>query len=91
MIAVPMLKRVGLREKQAHATAILLILPVAALSFLVYAWKGIYDFSLFIPTAIGVTLGGLLGAKLLRRLSGKAVKIVFALLQAAAGIFLLFF
>ncbi len=91
MIAVPMLKGVGLQEKRAHATAILLILPVAFLSFLLYAWKGIYDFSVLLPTAIGVTAGGFLGAKLLSRLSGKSVRVVFAILQAAAGISMLFF
>jgi uncharacterized membrane protein YfcA len=43
-----------------------------------------------IPTALGVTAGGLVGAKLLGRLPVKTVNLVFALLQAAAGVFLLF-
>ena len=91
MIAVPMLQRTGLREKEAHATAILLILPVSILSFLFYAWKGLYDFSVLIPTSLGVTAGGVLGAWLLGRLPVKAVNILFALLQFAAGIFMFFF
>lgn len=33
MIAVPLLQRTGLDEKRAHATAILLILPISLFSF----------------------------------------------------------
>lgn len=91
MIAVPMLGKIGLREKEAHATAILLILPVSLLSFLLYAARGVYDLSVLLPTAIGVTAGGLLGAKLLGKLPVKAVETAFAVLQALAGAFLFFF
>lgn len=90
MIAVPMLVQTGLGEKTAHATAILVILPVSLLSFLLYAVRGVYDFSVLIPTALGVTAGGFLGAKLLGKLPTKAVNLVFALLQLSAGLFLFF-
>ncbi len=90
MLAVPMLQRGGLEEKRAHATAILLILPISLLSFLFYAFKGLYDYAVLIPTAIGVTLGGLLGAKLLGKLPEGTVRRVFAILQLFAGLFLLF-
>ena len=85
MIAVPMLKKTGLDEKKAHATAILVILPVSILSFLCYAIKGVYDFSVLIPTALGVTAGGLLGAKLLGKLPPRIVEFIFAFLQLIAG------
>ncbi len=91
MLAVPALKRTGLTEKGAHATAILLILPVSALSFLLYAIKGLYAPDVLLPTAIGVTAGGLFGAKLLSRLQAGSVRVIFALLQLAAGASLLFF
>ena len=90
MIGVPLLKRLGLKDKGAHATAILLILPVSLSSFILYAIKGLYDFSVLIPTAIGVSLGGFLGAKLLNKLPVKAVNLVFSALQAIAGLFLFF-
>ncbi len=88
MLAVPMLQGTGLDEKGAHATAILLILPISLLSFFFYAVKGLYDFSVLLPTAVGVTVGGLLGAKLLCKLPIKIVKLIFTCLQLAAGIFL---
>ena len=89
MLAVPLLQRTGLNEKAAHATAILLILPVSLLSFVLYVWRGFYDASVLIPTAIGVTAGGLLGAKLLGKLPVHTVNLIFAALQAVAGVFLL--
>ncbi len=90
MIAVPMLQKQGLEEKRAHATAILLILPISLFSFLFYAVKKTYSLSVLLPTAIGVTLGGFVGAKLLTRLNENAVRKTFALLQLLAGLFLLF-
>lgn len=91
MLAVPLLQRTGLEEKEAHATAILVILPVSLLSFVVYAVRGYSEFSVLIPTALGVVFGGILGAKWLKKLPTKTVNILFAALQALAGIFLCFF
>ena len=90
MVAVPMLAKTGMDEKRAHATAILLILPVSLVSFFFYFFRGLYDFSVLIPTAIGVSVGGALGAKLLGKLPVKMVNLLFALLQLTAGIFLFF-
>ena len=91
MIAVPLLIKTGLDEKRAHATAILVILPVSLLSFLLYAFRGYAELSVLVPTALGVTAGGILGAKLLGKLPVKTVNILFAILQALAGVFLFFF
>ena len=90
MLAVPALRLLGNEEKQAHATAIAVILPVSLLSFLWYFLGGLYDVNVLIPTALGTIAGGLVGAKLLRFLPQKAVKYVFAALQAVAGIWLIF-
>ena len=90
MLAVPLLHKFGYDEKTAHATAILVILPVSLFSFLLYAVRGLYDFSVLLPTAIGVSVGGLLGAKLLGKMPVKTVNLLFAALRAAAGAFLFF-
>ena len=90
MVAVPLLGGFGLEQRKAHATAILVILPVAALSFLLYAIEGLYDFSVLIPTALGVTAGGWLGAYFLDKLPIKIVHFIFCFLQLAAGVYLLF-
>lgn len=91
MIAVPLLSTTGMREKEAHATAILVILPISLISFILYAVRGFYAPSVLLPTALGVTAGGTVGAKLLGKLPTKTVNIVFAFLQLAAGLFLFFF
>jgi uncharacterized membrane protein YfcA len=91
MLAVPLLQKTGLSQQRAHATAILVILPVSAFSFLLYAWQGYADPSVLIPTSLGVTLGGFLGAKLLGKLPTKWLALTFALLQALAGIWLLLY
>ena len=90
MIAVPLLTKNGYAEKEAHATAILLILPISAFSFLLYVLHGLYDLAVLIPTAIGVSIGGFIGAVLLNKLPEKIVRLAFAVLQIVAGVFLLF-
>jgi uncharacterized membrane protein YfcA len=90
MLAVPLLRSLGLKEKQAHATAILIILPVSLLSFTIYCIGGFYEPYVLIPTALGVTAGGILGAKLLGKLPSKTVRWIFAFLQAAAGLYMFF-
>ncbi len=90
MIAVPALEKTGLDEKSAHATALLVILPVSAISFLFYAFGGFLETAVLIPTAIGVFFGGLLGAKLLSDMKTKWVNLLFAILQATAGVWMIF-
>lgn len=90
MLAVPLLTATGLDEKRAHATAILVILPVSLFSFILYALRGFYDAHVLVPTALGVTAGGTLGALLLGKLPVKTVNYIFAALQLAAGLFLFF-
>lgn len=87
MIAVPILQRaVGYDALRAHATAIAVILPASLTSGAVYLFFGLVPLQLFLPVAIGVAAGGFLGAKLLPRISARAVTFVFAALMFAAGI-----
>lgn len=86
MVVVPLLQTLGLREKEAHATAILIILPVSfagAIGYLVSISAG---WNVLIPCILGFTAGGLLGSKLLAFLPGKIVGYLFAALMLFAGI-----
>ena len=89
MLAVPVLQRAGLQEKNAHATAIAVIAPASFLSGAVYLVEGLVPMGVFLPVALGVLLGGALGAKLLGKLSLKAVSLLFELVMLAAGVRLL--
>ena len=72
MIVVPLLIFMLKREaKKAHATAILIILPMSIVSGMLYAVNKSLQLNVAIPTLIGVTIGGVLGAILLKKLSAK--------------------
>ena len=86
MIAVPLLEKIeGRGEKQAHATAIALILPACLVSAVVYLWAGLIPWEVFLPAALGVLAGGYLGAKLLPLMPPRATEFLFAALMLAAG------
>ncbi len=86
MVAVPILKAAGRDVKSAHATAIAVILPASLLSAAVYLFFGLVPFRILLPVALGVSLGGLAGAKLLPRFSSRALTFAFAAFMLAAGI-----
>lgn len=92
MIVVPLLIwLLGYPVKNAHATAILIILPFSVLSGLMYSSFGIVRLSYCLPVTLGVTAGGALGSFLLSGLSGKKIVVVFSLVMLAAGIKMLVF
>ncbi len=87
MLCVPLLNKLLKEEtKTAHATAILIILPICIVSAVIYVWNGYFEGLPTLYTGIGVVAGGIAGALLLKVLPAKAVSVVFALLMIAAGI-----
>ena len=86
MVAVPILRAAGKGARTAHATAIAAILPTSVLSGAVYLLRGLVPISLLLPVALGVTVGGLFGAKLLPRVSPNVLTVLFAVFMLAAGI-----
>ncbi len=87
MVAVPILSGVlGYPRKQAHATAILIITPVCAVSAITYIINGFVDLSIIIPAAIGNVAGGLVGAAFLGKLPKFWVDIVFIAVMLVAGV-----
>lgn len=92
MIVVPMLAfLVGLESKKAHATALIIILPVSIVSGLMYAVFGNFRLDIGIPVTVGVVAGGAAGAFLLKKLPPKWVVLIFAAVMLAAGVKMLFF
>ena len=86
MIAVPVLTLLlGKPQKTAHATANLIILPITIVSGLFYGMFGNFDFKVLLPTLVGVLIGGIMGALLLKNLSNKWVKIVFSIVIVCVG------
>lgn len=91
MVAVPLLeKALKLDNKRSHATAIAVILPISVVSSIVYALETRIDWINLLYVIIGVVAGGIVGAFLLKKLSGKVVRIIFVIIMLAAGIRMLF-
>ncbi|MEG9429476.1 MAG: sulfite exporter TauE/SafE family protein [Christensenellaceae bacterium] len=92
MIVVPCLKYLLKYETDsAHATAIAVILPLSVLSGIFYAAFGnvVWEPTLF--TTIGVTVGGIMGAVLLKKLSPPPITLIFSAVMAIAGVKMLLF
>jgi uncharacterized membrane protein YfcA len=87
MMCVPILEEVmKVDNKKSHATALAVMLPIGLLSSLVYLLRVHMDWYMFGFVGGGFVVGGVLGALLLRKLSGKIVRIIFILVVLAAGV-----
>ena len=92
MIVVPMLTILcSLKEKESHATAIAIILPLTVISGVIQILSNNYDLAIGIPTLIGSVLGGVLGGVLLKKINGKWLVKIFAVIMFIAGVKLLIF
>lgn len=89
MIAVPMLKKAGLEQKEAHANAVAVILPISVLSAVLYVIKGyvnISDSLPYIPTGV---VGSVIGTLILKKISPVWLKRIFGAFMVYAGVRLL--
>ncbi len=86
ILAVPILKKSGLTQKQAQANAVAVILPLTIISFIIYIKKeyvNFFDSLWIIPFSV---LGGLLGTFIFRKLSSAVLKKAFGAFMIWAGI-----
>ena len=90
LVLAMLLAVVKLHQKNAQATALLVILPLTAVSAAVYIIQGSVDWTPTLWAMLGVVLGGIAGALLLSKLKGNTAKIIFALVLVAGGIKMLF-
>ena len=79
----------GYEQARAHATAISIMLPLTAVSALIYVCNSAVDWSALLYVAPSLTLGSLLGAKLTGKLSAKWLNRIFSALMLAAAIWML--
>lgn len=78
MIIVPAFVHIfKLDEAEARATSVFAILPMVITSGLFYYNNNYVDWTLGIKCAFGGIIGGFIGAKLLRKLSDKVLKMIF--------------
>ncbi|MCH5165831.1 MAG: TSUP family transporter [Clostridiales bacterium] len=86
MLCVPLLQFRGMEAKRAHATALLVILPLCIVSASIYIANGYFDYNAVLCACIGVVAGGAVGAAALDKLNATAVSIIFALLMIGIGV-----
>lgn len=86
ILAVPILKKNGLTQKQAQANAVAVILPLTIISFIIYIKKDYVNFFnalWIIPFSV---FGGLIGTFVFRKLSSAVLKRIFGAFMIWAGI-----
>ncbi len=87
MISVPFMTYALKKEpKKSHATTMLVILPITVFSASTYILKGSIDWSITWQTAVGVLLGGVVGALILKKIPNKILTYVFGLVMIVAGV-----
>lgn len=78
-----------MKTKIAHATAILIILPISVVSGVIYAIKGAFDFNVFLPCLIGTIVGGVLGTFILSKLKNDIITLIFSIVMVGAGVMMI--
>ena len=68
-----------MEDKKARGTAVLCILPIVITSGFFYHKGNYINFKIGIYCAIGGIIGGIIGAKLLKKIPTKYVKILFTI------------
>lgn len=77
-VLVPLMERcLKLDEHRAHATAIPVILMMSAVSAFLYVRQGYFDLKLWLFVSIGGLAGGFLGARFLKKVPKKWLKVGF--------------
>lgn len=78
MILVPAFTHVlKLEDKKARATSVICILPMVIASGIFYYQNNYFNFKIGVLCAVGGAIGGIIGAKLLKKIDEKYFKIAF--------------
>lgn len=87
MVLVPLLReKCGLEARQAFATSVAIILPLCALSSIIYLFRGSLSLSTALPYLLGGAIGGLVGGKLFRQVNMVWLRRGFGLLLLYSGV-----
>lgn len=80
MIVVPALIHIfKLQDAKARATSVFAIMPMVIASGIFYYRSNYVDWRLGIKCAIGGIIGGAIGAKLLKKMSTRTLRILFVI------------
>ena len=87
LICVPTLEKVyKLKTKEAHATALAVMLPLSIISSIIYIINNKFNLFITLSVSAGVLLGGFLGAILLKRFNNAVIRWIFIAILFTAGV-----
>lgn len=87
MLVVPILIHCHkLEDKIAHATALLVILPISICSAVTFLVKNDVEVLKLLNVGAGFIIGGIIGAFLLKKANNKVIRIIFSVVMIVAGI-----
>jgi len=91
VLLVPALQKFfKLETKKSHATALAVIAPLSVISAAVYIWGVDVDWKAVLFVTLGGVPGGIVGAKLLNKLAGWWLNILFGAFLAVGAVRMLF-
>lgn len=90
-LLVPILNNIlKVEEHKSHATALAIIVFLTSASSVVYIFNGTYNLELTFKVAVGSVIGGILGARLLCKVTGRFLRISFGLIMIIASLRMVF-
>ena len=89
MVVVPLLSAMGVRGKKSHATALMVIVPLSAVSAVLYLVQGRVGFADALPWLPGSLLGAYWGSQLMPKIATGWLKLLFGGLMLWGGVRLL--
>ncbi|MEG1310832.1 MAG: sulfite exporter TauE/SafE family protein [Romboutsia sp.] len=90
-LLVPILNNIiKVEEHKSHATALAIIIFLSSASSVIYLSNGTYNIGLTLQVTIGSIIGGVVGAKLLSKVTGKFLRISFGLIMIIASLRMVF-
>lgn len=89
MVVVPLLSAMGVQGKKSHATALMVIVPLSAVSVVLYLVQGRVSIADALPWLPGSLLGAYLGSRLMPKIATGWLKLLFGGLMLWGGVRLL--
>lgn len=90
-LLVPILNNIlKVDEHKSHATTLSIIVFLTSASSVIYISKGTYDINITLKVAIGSIIGGIIGAKLLCKLTGRFLRISFGAIMIIVALRMVF-
>ncbi|MEI6101180.1 MAG: sulfite exporter TauE/SafE family protein [Eubacteriales bacterium] len=86
ILIVPGFIFMGMEEKRAHATSLLVIAPISLISVFVYGSGGYVRWDDAVPLLAGAVIGGVAGACFLDKINKKVLEWVFTGIIIFSGI-----